>query len=235
MSRNFGAQRSNAIITLTKDDYLMYKKKFKRKSITQIYNPIDETIDSDLKYNSASRKILSIGRFSYQKNFENLVEVAKKVLIKNKTWEWHIYGDGADFEKIKRLINKYALDSQLILKGRKNNLYEIYKDYSFIVMTSRYEGLPMILLEGLKSKLPLVSYDIKTGPNEIIIDKENGFLIRKFKTDIMAKRIDELINDEKLRLMMSKKSELLVSKFSINEIIQKWLNLLDNLDKEGKV
>ena len=77
-----------------------------------------------------------------------LCKVAKEVLHNNPQWKWIVLGDGEQREMIEALIKEYKLEDKLILKGNVSNVEYYYKESSIFVMTSRFEGLPMVLLEA---------------------------------------------------------------------------------------
>ena len=230
INEHFTALFSNTLVSLTKVDETNYRKGTLARRVVQIYNPIDkklETINS--KYNSSSKKIISVGRLTAQKNFETLVEVAEIVLNKHKDVIRHIFGSGEDKEKIENKIKKYNLEGRLILMGQCNNLYNIYNDYSMMVMTSLYEGFPMTLLEGMAFNLPLVSFDIPTGPNEIINTGMNGFLIKPFNITEMANKICNLIEDNNKRQTFSSLNSNYISEFNMEPISAKWSTLFEEI------
>ena len=113
--------------------------------------------------------------------------------------------------------------------GQVTDLYNRYKEYSFMVMTSRYEGFPMTLLEGCGNSLPLVSFDIPTGPDEIIDDGENGFLLDTEDCDGMVKRIIQLIENLDLRREMSEKSLIKSKAYKIKDICNAWYNAIQTV------
>lgn len=229
-SKNFTARYADVVVPLTKRDKENYKNNTKAKRIEQIYNPIDVKLEGlEHQYDTKSKKIISVGRLKSQKNFMLLVDVAKIVLDKYPDYSWHIFGSGDDFQKIKNKIKINKLGDRLILKGQSNDLYNIYKEYSMMVMTSRYEGFPMTLLEGVANKLPLISFDIATGPDEIITDGVNGFLIEAFDIQKMADRIMELINDDDMRKSFSDNNNNFINEFNTNSITKKWVSLFDSL------
>lgn len=221
---------SNTLISLTKVDEKNYRKETLARKIVQIYNPIDKNLENiSSPYNSRSKKIISVGRLTTQKNFGLLVDVAKIVLEKHKDFSWHIFGSGEDKEKIETKIKNLNLEGRLILKGQCNNLYDIYNEYSMMVMTSIYEGFPMTLLEGMAFKLPLVSFDVPTGPNEIIYDGINGFLIKPFDIKDMAVKINILIEDENKKQLFSACNSNYIEQFNMKSITTKWISLLEEL------
>ena len=221
---------SNAVVSLTKADVKNYRKKTFARKVVQIYNPVDSKLLSvKTNYNPNSKSIISVGRLTYQKNFELLVDVAQKVLKKNPEFQWHVYGSGENKNSIQEKIIAYGLEKKLILKGQCNNLYEIYNNYCLMVMTSRYEGFPMTLLEGVAFKLPMVSFDIPTGPDEIIQNDINGFLIKPLDIDAMANKICLILQNEKMRMNFSERNSTLLTEFNLKSISEKWIKLFNSI------
>ena len=231
LARKFASIFSSHIVVLTKSAEQYYKQHFgiHNDKITQIYNPITKDVARSSSYALNSNKIITVGRLSYQKNIERLIEIANKILPLYPNWSWDIYGDGELRESLQERIEHCKLNRQLTLKGQVSDLYDRYSDYAFIVMTSRYEGFPMSLIEAAANRLPIVSFDIPTGPNEIIIDGKNGFLIDKHSDDEMIQRIIDLINNKELRESMSDEVFKLIDVFSEKRILKQWKTLFVNL------
>ena len=97
------------------------------------------------------------------------------------------------------------------------------------VLPSYREGLPLVLLEAKANKLPIVSFDVVTGPREIVRDNVDGFLIPCYNKKLMAKKIIELIEKKELRLKFSNNSQENINKFSKQEIMKKWIDLIENI------
>ena len=229
-SKIFTSKFSDLIVTLTKADLKTYEQQTNAKKIIQIYNPIDPKLFCFVKeYNFLSKKIISVGRLTDQKNFEELVDVACIVFSKEPNFEWHIYGEGPNKENIERKIIENNLQDNIILKGKSNDLYSLYNEYSMMVMTSRYEGFPMSLIEGLSNKLPLISYDIATGPNEIIQDFKSGYLVKEGDIQNMAKKILYLLNNKNEKIAFSNSSTELISQFRLESITRKWMVEIEQL------
>ncbi len=191
-----------------------------------IYNPITE-IDCIYDYNCNSKMILSVGRLVNVKGFDMLVDIAKEVFAKNPDWIWIVLGEGEERPLLEKKIKDYGLEEKLILQGNVNNVEDFYKNASILVMTSRNEGLPMVLLEIKPYQIPAVSFDIKTGPRECIMDGINGYLVKSFDKLKMANRINELIEDEEKRLEFSKNVLRDTQKFSLDNVIKEWENILN--------
>lgn len=229
-ARRFGIRRSDLNVVLTKRALDVFQEKYGADNTIQIYNPVDPAVfEAAGEYNPQSKKIISVGRLTYQKNFQVAVKVAASVLPQFPDWQWDIYGQGEDLEKLVKLAEEAGISSQMHFKGQVTDLYQRYKHYSIMVMTSRYEGFPMTLLEGLGNGLPLISFDIPTGPNEIIEDGKNGYLVHPFIAEEMEARLTALIEDDDLKYHMSNSSKQASNKFSQKEIVAKWIAVFQQI------
>lgn len=231
LCRKYAVRKCAQIVVLTKSAEQYYKKRFPicKDKITQIYNPIATSAFRSIQYKRNSTKIISVGRLSYPKNFERLVSIAARILPDYPEWSWDIYGDGELREPLQRLIDENKLSTRIVLKGQVSDIYERYREYSFMVMTSRYEGFPMSLIEGAANRLPLVSFDIPTGPNEIIHDGVNGYLINPDSDDDMVNQIRRLIENSTLRMSMSYEAHRLTESFALERILEQWKMLYRQL------
>lgn len=225
-TRKLAGRFADAIVTLTNEDKGYYEENIKIKCpIEFIHNPV-MNLDKNCEYDLNSKILLSVGRLTYQKGFDMLLDVANIVLKKHLDWKWIILGEGEDRQMLEDKIKKLSLEGRVILKGNVSNVEDYYKYSSIFVLTSRFEGLPMTLLETKPFKLPIVSFDIKTGPKECIINKENGYLVKEFEIKEMAEKINDLIENKKLRKSFSENALKGIEKFKLEEIIEKWESLL---------
>ena len=227
-ARKLAARFSNCIITLTEHDKQNYLNNLDIKGkVEYIYNPIEEV--DDMECNIKSKQIISVGRLTYQKGFDMLCDVAKVVLKDNKGWKWLILGDGEDKDKLRSKIKEYGLENKLILKGNVSNVEEYYKNSSLYVMTSRFEGLPMTLLEAKTYKLPIVSFNCLTGPSEIVKNNVNGYLINPENVEAMSNKLNILMNDENKIKEFSNNAKIDIEKFKLKPIIERWEKVLISL------
>ncbi len=226
-------------VLLTEGEVSIYKMRYPKAShVGYIYNHISEKLISSVSsYDADSRKIITVGRIDYQKGYEYLVAVAKRVLEKHPDWHWDIYGGGdANYTaEIVGRIQAAGLEDKLVLKGNRHDIYDRYKDYGIYVMTSRYEGLPMVLLEAKAKKLPIVSFDIHSGPSDIILDGVNGYLVKPFDVDAMAERICFLIEHPEVRADFSAHAYDNIDKFRKEAVMKQWVDLINGVLKSGGV
>lgn len=220
---------SKVYIVLTKKD----EKKFRRDkvpfaNIKQIYNTC--FIDKDyVGYDEDSKIIMSAGNFYKTKGFDYAIEIGKRIFLKYPEWKWYIYGDGKELEKINNMIKEYNLQSNIIIKCRTKDINKAFRESALFVLTSRMESFALVLLEAQANNLPTISFDIPSGPSEIIEDNVNGFLVEMYDIDNMTDKICLLIEDRELRKSFSLNSRKNINKFDEKNIISKWEEVIDSI------
>lgn len=234
LTRRWAARKADAIVTLTEADRNLYETHLHPKCpVIAIPNPMRRP-EPDPVYDADSRTIISSGRLTYQKGFDMLVDVAARVLPDHPDWTWLILGEGEDRPMLEEKIAAAGLGSQLILKGRVENMDDYYRAAAMFVMTSRFEGLPMVLLEAKAHTLPIVSFDCQTGPAEIVDDGVNGDLTAVGDIDATAAAVNRLIDDAARRTAYSAHALDGADRFGMDEILAQWHGLLDRLAAKGR-
>ena len=232
IQRYVASRFADKIITLTTSDRDNYIKKYKLNplKIDYIYNWVDPLVVDKL-FDRNSKKLVTVGRFDKQKGNDLLSKVAIQVLLKNPDWEWDIYGSGNEQIKQDLITELYkgGVLSRVHFKGNVKGTENIYPGHAIYVMTSRYEGLPLVLLEAKQYGLPIVSFKCPTGPSEIVLDEENGYLVDNYDVDYMSRKISDLIENENLRLKFSDESMKDTDKFSKKKIIKQWEDLIEEM------
>lgn len=220
----FFTGRADEIVTLTSGDCRDYQKALQRQErIHYIYNPVDRAADLS---GEREKCILTIGGLIERKGMDYLAEVAVSVLKKHGDWRWFLLGEGEERPFLEQIIRDNKLEGRLILAGQTKEVAQYLKKASLYVCTSRKEGLPMSMLEAMGNGLPIVSFDIPTGPSVVISDEENGFLIEPFNCEKMAEAIERIMEDEALQCKMGRASLTLSEPFSGEEVLAKWRALL---------
>lgn len=228
LSRLYALIYADKLIVLTKRDKMNYIKKFGfEHKIIQIYHPIsfENKCYSDLK----QKKILTVGRAVNQKGIDMLIEIGKKIVNQSNGWSWDIYGDGDDLEYYKKKVVEEGLQNFIHFYGNQNNMKEIYPNYSIFASTSRYEGLPLVLLEAYSYHLPLISFNYDCGPSEVIINNENGFLIPCYDCDNFASKLLMIIKSYELREKFSKNLDRKNKEYSLDYVLKQWVLLFEEL------
>ncbi|BDR53862.1 hypothetical protein KIM372_17690 [Bombiscardovia nodaiensis] len=170
--------------------------------------------------------ILSIGRLTPQKGFDLLVEVAHVVLPQHPTWEWVVLGSGEQEQKLVELAAETNVGKQLHFVGNVSDVEQYYRQAAMFVLTSRYEGLPMVLLEAKAHRLPVVSFDCETGPSELILDGVNGYLVAEGDCTAMSDCINLLIKNPEERSRFSRSSMDDTERYHVENVKRQWQQLL---------
>jgi len=218
-------KRLDCVVSLTIRDYSKYRKL--NKNTIVIPNSVSLIPRHSAIY--TNKRILFIGRMVYEKGYDILLEVIKKISIAHSDWEFRIIGDGPLKNKILKQIDLSGLKGKISLSHSTESIIEEYLNASIFLMTSRTEGLPMVLLEAQACGLPIVSFDCETGPSDIVVDNENGFLIDCFDIEKMTQKISLLCSEYDLRLKFGEKAVANVIKFSPEIINSKWEKLFNDI------
>ena len=227
LGRNLACKFSNQIITLTDEDRKYYRDNNKiNGKIDYIYNPSPYPIvdSTDL----SNKRVISVGRLTHQKGYDMLLKAWQKVEEKSD-WELILLGDGDEKESLINLANKLKLKNVKFL-GVKKDVPEYYKKSSIYVSSSRFEGLPMCMIEAQSFGLPIVAFDCKTGPSEIINNNKDGFLIKNENIEELAEKLLLLINDRDKLEKFSLEARKSAKRFTLEEIIKNWQELLEKIN-----
>ena len=177
-------------------------------------------------------KVIAVGRYGEQKNFENLLQAWDIVHRTCPNWQLKICGQG--LELLDPFIESLGLTDSVV-HYESRDMEKEYMDASICALSSRHEGMPMFLLEAMACGLPIVSYACECGPRDLIVDGETGILIEE-KQDYkkLAEGIIRLIQDDELRKKMGKMAKDRSSLFSQESVMQRWTKLFAELIAKKK-
>ena len=223
-------EKLDALVLLTKNDAKNWKGTTKTYIIPNPlpFSPISaSTCDN--------KQAIFVARMSEQKGYEYLIQAWELVHAKHPEWILNIYGDGEEKVIIQNTIKQKGLNSSIILKGTTNNIQEKYLESSICILSSRFEGFGMILLEAMTCGVPCVSFDCPYGPSDIIKNGEDGFLVEHLNTNALAKRICDLIENDALRKEMGNAARKNIQRYDKENIMQEWISLFNSLlSKRGR-
>ena len=164
-----------------------------------------------------SYTVLAVGRYTYQKGFDLLLEAWK--MIDTEGWSLRIAGSGDSLGDLPANV----------ITGPAQDIIEEYRNAAFLVMSSRYEGLPMVLLEAQAAGLPVVAFTCKCGPRDVITDGEDGILVPESDIKGLAAGIKRLMDDEGLRQRMGEAAFRNSGRYDKERIMSLWDNLFREL------
>ncbi|WP_151805508.1 glycosyltransferase [Acinetobacter junii] len=209
------------LVCLTETD----KKKFKADGIDAAVIPnFIHPIQNN--YNLYSKKIISIGRLEYQKNFSFLIESFYKSKLYVEGWTLDIVGEGTEQNVLNCLIESLDLAPYVKIHKFTRRINEYYEDAALFCMTSRYEAFPMVLLEALNYRLPVLVTNFPTGAREIL-GSVNPQIVGKYDSSIFSESMRTLCNDVAIRNQYSIENTNLIQKFYPENISALWLNLIN--------
>lgn len=214
--KEFGAKKYTHFVALS-DESL---KEWHITNGVVITNPL---CDSPQKLsNQSSKKVIAVGRHAYEKGFDNLLKIWKKVVEIYPDWILEIYGKSDEKFELQELAENLNLTENIVFHEPVQNIIEKYSEASFYLMTSRFEGFGMVLIEAMAAGLPCVAYDCPCGPRNIINNGKNGFLIQNNNEKYYINAVKTLIEDKELRISMGETAKSVVKKYDIDEIMQRW-------------
>ena len=215
-------RRFDRFVVLTQEDMQMWGEMPGIRVIPNAANFIAE------KYSDCSAKrVIAVGRLDYQKSFDRLIQVWEKVHEKMPDWTLDIFGQGEWREILQGMIDERGLQETVKLNGPTKNIGQEYSESSMIVMSSHYEGFPMVMIEAMACGLPAVSFDFKCGPKDIIKEGENGLVVPDGDIDGLAKAMMTLMRDDELRKRMGEEAKKVVETFSEAKVMDKWVRLYE--------
>jgi len=183
---------------------------------------------SDLK----SKKVIAVGRHSYEKGLDRMLEIWKKVIEKYPDWTLEIYGKSNENQELQIMVNALNIKNNVTFFDPVKNINDKYLDASIMAMTSRTEGFGMVLIEAMALGLPCIAYDCPCGPRAIIQNNENGLLVENGNIDSFVRKLELLIEDESLRLQMGKNAQGSAEKYNLDSIMQQWKTLFEEITKQ---
>ncbi|WP_248792891.1 glycosyltransferase [Escherichia coli] len=222
----FAYRLSHGVIFLTEHDRDIIRHKLSHVPVTSIENI--SPFRAIKKSNVGARKniVLAVGRLTNQKNFSRLINLWS--MVNRPDWSLIIAGDGPDRDFLDKQINHLCLKNVEIV-GAVKEISNMYLASKILVLTSRYEGFPMVMVEAQCFGLPAVSFDCKTGPSEIIINESTGYIIPYHDDSLFIEKLQRLIDHPKELETFSYNSIKNAQRFTYENTKYKWLEILEKI------
>ena len=226
-----GYDRLDVLAVLTDADMRTYSERLNgRLRLERIPNTVRDlgpaTADLDAK------TVITAGRLTRQKGYDLLIPAWSQVTAKHPDWRLRIFGSGESRGFLAGMIEEHGLADVVTLDGPARSLGEEMEAASVYVLSSRFEGLPLVLLEAMSKGMAVVSFDCPTGPGDVIDDHRNGILVPPRDVDALAAGIVELIEDPELRRRCAAAAVETARRYTMEAVGPRWLELLRGLHAE---
>lgn len=215
--------KSDIIVTLTHGD----ANSWKTKNTVVIPNIVDL---HNTEYSQHKEKTaIFVGRFTYQKGLERMLEAWKNVVSKRNDWMLKLVGEGEQKEYLIQLCKKLGITDNVIFAPATKDIAKEYIKSSLFLFTSRFEGFSLVLIEAMQCGVPCVSFDCPYGPSDIIDNNVNGYLIENGNVEEFVKATLKLIEDDELRKKMGEAAIEKAKQYLPENIMPKWIELFNNI------
>jgi glycosyltransferase involved in cell wall biosynthesis len=223
--------KNKKMITVSKTAENYYKKTYALEDVTTIYNGFDfESINKSASLevsNSLNNYIIYFGRLDDgHKNLKLLFNAFKLSKLIKHSIKILVLGSGPDEVSLIKYVEEIDISDFVVFHGFEKNPYPFVQNAMFTVLTSRYEGFPMVIPESLALGVPVISVDCKSGPSEVIINEQNGLLVENYDTVALANAMNRFMLDKELYLHCKSNARASVKKFSMENIGKQWQAIL---------
>lgn len=186
---------------------------------------------SDAYSDVMNKRVIAVGRLDYQKGFDRLIQAWQLVRHTGKFTDWKldIFGQGEWREMLQQMIDKAELQNTVCLNRPTKQIGEEYVKSDMLVMSSNYEGFPMVMIEAMACGLPVVSFDYKCGPKDIIQTGINGLLVPNGDIQALADAMMKVMEDEAYRKMLSLNARKVVDTYSEQAVMSQWIRLFTSI------
>lgn len=217
-------KKFDVLVTLTEQDRKKWEGIINTITIPNVLTTFPAKV-ADL----TNKYLISVGRYDAQKGYDLLIEAWSLVVAKHPDWQMHIFGSGPLRDFLLKMIDEYGITSSFILNPPTPEIYDKYLEHSIYVMSSRFEGFGLVLIEAMSCGLPCISFDCPSGPSEIIRTGEDGILVENGNVEKLSEAICRLIDNQQERKQMGIKARQNSLRYSKDRIMRDWDALFKRL------
>ncbi len=230
---HFLYHKASAIVAITKKMEIAIVSKHNLKNVKTIFNPVNLEEISRKKNESITinfEYIIAVGQYVNNiKQFDKLIECYSNSSLPSRNIQLVILGDGNLKSQLKNIAIINKVEQNVHFLGQVSNPYAYLSKAKFLVLCSQYEGMPNVILEALACKIPVISFDCDSGPSEMIVQNENGLLVDNQNWNELKHAMNLFVEDAELYNFCKQNALNSVSKFSLDNIGNEWLNLIHTL------
>ncbi|WP_372345348.1 glycosyltransferase family 4 protein [Streptomyces sp. KL116D] len=219
--------RFDAVAVLTERDRVEYARLLPGTRVVRIPNAV-HSLDQVPAHHDA-KIVVAAGRLFPQKGFDLLIPAWAKLVGTHPDWQLRIYGSGEKKAQLRALIEEHHLYNHVLLMGHTDRLDDELAKSSVYVLSSRFEGLPMVMIEAMSHALPVVSFDCPTGPADVLTHGVDGLLVPEQDPDALADALGRLMGDRDLRAQMGTAALLTAAAYGPDAVHPRWEALFSSL------
>ncbi len=221
--------RARTVVVLTDGVAQWATRIVARKAIRVIPNPISKQFGNlhEPRAHASRYNLIAMGRMESQKGFDLLLKAFAQCADAHPAWTLNIIGQGSERDRLSALANEIGIAHRVKLQGLVKEPEKMLRQADMFVLSSRFEGFPMALLEAMACGLPVLSFDCRSGPGEIIRDGFDGILVPPEDVDALAKAMSHLMGAESERKRLGEHAIGVVERFGLAKIEQMWRSTLD--------
>lgn len=202
-------------------------------NVVVIPDPLPFQIEE--KSNLQAKRIITIGRYAYQKGYDMLLRAWAEIEKNYPDWQLAIYGMGNQ-DSLRNQMKDLGIDaSRCSLNGPVCDVTNEYLNSSVFVLSSRFEGFGLVIIEAMSCGVPVVAFNCPMGPDEIIRDGEDGFLVPVGDVHALAEKMRTLIQDQNLRMQFSEAAYRYSDRYRIDKISSQWTHLFAQLNAGDEI
>jgi glycosyltransferase involved in cell wall biosynthesis len=224
IARYYG--RFDAVVVLTRSNQLAYRELLPGTPIVRIPNIVEPSGALSRQENPV---VVAAGRLVRQKGFDLLVQAFGQAVRRHPEWELRIFGSGTRKATLAALIEAQGLGDRVRLLGRTTRLDSELARASIYALSSRFEGLPMVMIEAMGHALPVVAFDCPTGPADVLTHEIDGLLVPPGDVGALAAALDRLMGDRDLRLRLGAEAARTARSYAPDVVMPLWVDLFSRL------
>lgn len=222
--------RAGAVVVLTKDIAQWASAIAGPASVHVIPNPVGEQFRArQTDAPQQAGKVMAVGRLAPEKGFDLLIRAFAGCADAHPDWKLEILGEGPQRPHLEGLARELGIDEKVVLRGAVKDTHLALQQSDLFVLSSRFEGFPMALLEAMACGLPVIAFDCRSGPREMIQNGVNGVLVPPNDVNALTRAMSQLMGAAEERRRLGQRAVLVAEHFSLAKVDQMWRSLFDQV------
>lgn len=220
-------KKASVVVCLTREDASNWHKARRVEVI-----PNFSTMQVTSKSSGTSKRVIAVGRLEWQKGYDKLIHIWKNVSTKYPDWQLDIFGEGTLKKELQEQIRQEQV-SNIAIHPFTDNISKEYASSSICVLTSRFEGFSLVLLEAMKHGVPCVTFDCPYGPRDVVDNKKSGYVVENDNIELFIHKLSELMDHPETRKVFSEAAIVKAKMFDKENIMKQWKGLFESLVKDS--